>query len=134
MARLERIEGIGSQYGRKLATVGLRTTEKMLQAGATRKGREELAQATGISHKLILTWVNKADLFRVKGVGEEYSDLLEFSGVDSVAELAQRNPENLRDKMAEVNAKKKLVRQLPSAKAVMQWVAHAKKLPRAVHH
>ncbi len=92
----------------------------------------DLAATTGISEKLILRWVNMADLFRIKGVGEEYSDLLEASGVDTVPELAQRNAENLQAKMAEVNAEKKLVRRVPTLSEVTSWIDQAKALPRAV--
>ena len=92
---LNEIEGIGPTYAKKLVEVGVKTTEELLDRGATRKGREELSEKTGISAKLILEWVNLADLFRIKGVGEEYSDLLEEAGVDTVVELSRRNPENL---------------------------------------
>jgi len=78
---------------RKLEAAGVKTVEALLEAGATPKGREELAQKAGIDKGLILEWVNHADLFRIKGVAEEYSDLLEEAGVDTVVELAQRNPE-----------------------------------------
>lgn len=126
------IEGIGPVYAEKLAAVGLSTTEDLLAAGADRKGREDLAESTGISGQLILRWVNMADMFRVKGVGEEYSDLLEAAGVDTVPELAQRRADNLTLKMAEVNEKKKLVRRLPVESQVAAWIEDAKSLPRVV--
>ena len=134
MAKIIDVEGIGPKYAEDLTKVGITTTGKLLKTGATRKGREELAEKTGISGKLILEWVNHADLHRIKGVAEEYSDLLEEGGVDSVPELAQRNPENLHKKLVEVNKEKKLVRQLPSEKQVADWVKQAKSLPRMVHH
>src|SRR5690554_2613344 len=112
MVKIEEIEGIGSTYAKKLIEAGIKTTDDLLEAGATRAGRENLAAKTGVADKLILEWVNLADLFRIKGVGEEYSDLLEETGVDTVVELAKRVPENLHAKMAEVNAKEKLVRRL----------------------
>ena len=110
------------------------TTAGLLKAGSTPKGRQKLAEKSGISPKLILEWVNLADLFRVKGIGEEYSDLLEEAGVDTVPELAQRNPGNLYAALVETNRKKKLVRQLPSQAQVASWVAQAKDLPRVVSY
>ena len=130
MTKLESIEGIGEKYADQLREAGVGSQESLLGKGANPKGRKELAEATGISGKLILKWVNRADLARIKGVGEEYADLLEYSGVDTVPELAQRNPENLFAKMTEVNEAKKLVRSMPSAKQVAEWVAQAKELPR----
>jgi predicted flap endonuclease-1-like 5' DNA nuclease len=116
----------------KLQKVGITTTAKLLKAGATPKGRTELADKTGISSGRILEWVNHVDLFRIKGVGEEYSDLLEASGVDTVPELAQRNASNLYKKLAAVNQEKELVRRLPTEKQVADWVEQAKKLPRVI--
>lgn len=134
MAKLIDIEGIGEVYANKLAEVGLTTTGQLLKAGATPKGRADLVESTGIAKERILDWVNRADLFRIKGVGEEYSDLLELAGVDTVPELAQRNADNLHAKLAEVNAEKKAVRVLPSLNKVKDWVAQAKELPRAVSY
>jgi predicted flap endonuclease-1-like 5' DNA nuclease len=132
MANLLKVEGIGKTYAEKLAKAGVTTTKGLLDKGATPKGREELAKATGISSKLVLEWVNHVDLFRVTGVGEEFSDLLEEAGVDTVPELAQRKPENLYQKMVEVNQAKKLVRRLPSVAQVAEWVAEAKKMKRVI--
>ena len=132
MARIIDIEGIGKVYAEKLAGAGLTTVEALLKAGASPKGRQDLEEKTGISGKLILEWVTLADLFRIKGVGEEYSDLLEEAGVDTVPELAQRNAENLYAKLAETNAAKELVRRLPSQSQVADWVDQAKALPRVV--
>ena len=134
MAKIVDIEGIGPIYANKLVEAGVRTTGALLKAGATPKGRQALVEKTGIAHALILEWVNLADLFRIKGVGEEYSDLLEEAGVDTVKELAQRNADNLYTKIVEVNASKELVRKLPSSKQVADWVAQAKALPRAVEY
>lgn len=134
MATLLSVEGIGEKYAQTLKNAGVGTTQALLQQGATAKGRAELAQKSGISEKLILEWVNHVDLFRIKGVGEEYADLLEEAGVDTVVELAQRNAENLHQKMAEVNQAKKLVRQLPRQAQVADWIAQAKSLPRAVFY
>lgn len=134
MAKILDVEGIGPVYAEKLNAVGVRTTNKLLKVGATPKGREELAQKAGISGTLILEWVNHADLHRIKGVAEEYSDLLEEAGVDTVPELAQRNPQNLYAKLVEVNDQKRLVRQLPSEKQVADWVQQAKTMPRMIHY
>ncbi len=132
MAKIIDIEGIGPVYAKKLAAAGITTVEALLKAGASSKGREALEEETGIGGKLILEWVNLADLFRIKGVGEEYSDLLEEAGVDTVRELAQRNAENLYAKLREVNAAKKLVRRLPTLSQVADWIQQAKALPRVV--
>lgn len=126
MASISSIEGIGPAYSEKLAAAGIKTTEKLLKDGASKKGRKSIADASGIDEKKILRWVNMADLFRLKGVGEEYSDLLEAAGVDTVKELRNRNAANLHAKMTEVNAEKSLVRQLPSADKVEAWVTEAK--------
>lgn len=122
------IEGIGVSYKKKLQKIGVRTTGKLLERAATPKGRRQLAEESGIDEGRILKWANMADLMRIKGVAEEYSELLEAAGVDTVKELKRRNASNLVEKMAEVNAKKKLVRLLPSEKRVGSWVAHAKTL------
>ncbi|OMH40484.1 DUF4332 domain-containing protein [Desulfurobacterium indicum] len=132
--KITEIEGIGSAYAEKLAQIGITSVEELLEKGATAKGREEIAEKTGISKKVILNWVNRADLMRVKGIGEEYADLLEAAGVDSVPELARRNPENLYQKLKEVNEQKKLVRQIPSVKQIEKWIAQAKELPKKVTH
>lgn len=132
MASIDTIEGIGTRQATKLRKARVRTTEALLKVGATRRGRRELATTTGISEKLILAWVNRADLMRVKGVGEEYSDLMEAAGVDTVKELRRRNPANLLAAMVAVNSKKKLVRRLPTESMVTRWVDHAKTLDSVV--
>jgi len=114
MAKISDIEGIGPVYAEKLKNIEIRTVEKLLEVGATRKGRKEISEKSGISDTLILEWVNLADLFRIKGIGEEFSDLLEEAGVDTVKELAQRNAENLVAKIEEINTEKKLVRRTPN--------------------
>ena len=128
------IEGIGPVYKKKLKAVGISTTEKLLELGGTPKGRKDLAEKADISESLILEWVNLSDLFRIKGVGSEYSDLLEEAGVDTVVELSKRVPANLFNKMVEVNEAKKLVRKMPVEKQVADWVDQAKKLPRLVSY
>ena len=132
MASLTKVEGIGEVYAQKLAEAGIATTKALLDQGATPQGRKAIAKATDISAKLVLRWVNLVDLFRVKGIGEEYADLLEAAGVDTVPELKQRNPDNLYEKMKEVNKEKKLVRHLPGLERVKDWVAQAKTLPRVI--
>lgn len=132
MAKIQAIEGIGEVMGQKLSAAGITTTEALLEACATAKGRKELADKTGLDAGKLLGWANRADLFRIKGIGTQYSDLLEAAGVDTVPELAQRNAENLHAKMAEVNGEKKLVRQLPTLRLVQDWVSQAKALPRVI--
>ncbi len=132
MASISAIEGIGETYGAKLKALGITTTEALLERAATPKGRRDLVEALGVSEKLVLKWANRADLFRIKGIGEEFSDLLEAAGVDTVPELAQRVPENLHKKLLEVNASKKLVRRPPSLSEVADWVEQAKQLPRVL--
>ena len=132
MARLITIEGIGEVYAAKLQDAGIRTTEALLEATASPMDRQALEEKTGIGGKLILEWANHADLYRIKGVAEEYSDLLEEAGVDTVPELAQRNPANLHAKMVQVNIEKELVRRLPTQGQVKDWVAQAKDLPRVL--
>jgi PAS domain S-box-containing protein len=123
---IEKIEGIGPVYARKLLEVGIKTTADLLDQGKSRKGREELVEKSGISSLLILKWVNMADLMRIKGVGEEYSELLERAGVDTVKELRNRNPQNLYEAMAKENETNKLVRRLPTLAEVESWVKEAK--------
>ena len=132
MAKLAAVEGIGDIYSQKLREVGIGTTEALLERGATPKGRQALAEETGIGDKLILEWVNHVDLFRIKGVAEEYSDLLEEAGVDTVPELAQRNAGNLYAKLQAVNLEKELVRRLPTLDQVSDWIQQAKALPRVI--
>ncbi|MCX8032627.1 MAG: DUF4332 domain-containing protein [Thermoleophilia bacterium] len=134
MANVAEVEGIGPVYADKLKEKGITTTEALLKVGATAKGRAELAAATGIDEKRILEWVNRADLMRIKGVGTQYSDLLEAAGVDSVVELSRRRADNLTKKMAEVNEEKKLVRKLPVESQVAAWIEEAKTLPRMVSY
>ena len=134
MTKLADIEGIGAAYAAKLEAAGLTSIENLLEVCCVKKGRKDIAEKSGISEKLILGWANRADLSRIKGVSTQYADLLECAGVDTVPELAQRNAENLQAKMAEVNEEKNLVRQVPSASQVTNWVAQAKDLPRVITH
>jgi predicted flap endonuclease-1-like 5' DNA nuclease len=134
MTKLSEIEGIGEAYSAKLTDAGITSIENLLESCCEKKGRKELAEKTGISEKLVLNWVNRADLARIKGVSTQYADLLECAGVDTIPELAQRNAENLQAKMVEVNEEKNLVRQVPSASQVEAWVTQAKLLPRVINH
>jgi len=123
------IEGIEADVAARLKSVGIRSTATLLEAARNPKGRKTLAEKTGYDEKKILCWANMADKMRIKGVGEEYAELLHAAGVDTVKDLKYRNPGNLAKAMAAANAKRKLVRLLPSEKAVLRWIEHAKKLP-----
>ncbi len=132
--RIEDIEGIGKVFGERLRAAGIKDTATLLARCATPKDRAALAEATGIAPGLVLKFANRADLMRVKGVGEEFSDLLEAAGVDTVPELAQRKAANLHAALEAANAAKKLVRQAPSLKTVQGWIAAAKEMPRALQY
>ena len=136
MASIETIEGIGVKHGKALRKAGIRSTAALLKAGGSKKGRKALAAESGCTEHQLLEWVNRADLMRVRGVGEEYSDLLEQSGVDTVKELRNRKPANLHQKMIDTNIAKKgrIVRRPPSLGEVERWVAHAKQLDPMVTH
>lgn len=131
---IEEIEGIGPAYGAKLTAANIATTQDLLARGATRKGRADIAEETGISDTLILEWVHHADLMRIKGIGPEYSDLLEEAGVQSPAELAQRNAANLAATIETANEAKNLVRHVPSESVLAGWIAAAKELEKVVEH
>jgi predicted flap endonuclease-1-like 5' DNA nuclease len=132
MVPLEKVEGIGKISAQKLSWAGIESTETLLERGATRRGRQVIAGETGLSSKRILEWVNHVDLFRIKGVGEEYAELLEEVGVKNMMELAHSSPENLAERIAQVNEARKLVRRQPSLKVVKRWVKEAQKLPQIV--
>ena len=134
MSKLETIEGIGPVLCEKLESAGVGSCENLLETGATKKGRGEIAAKCGIAEAKMLKFVNHADLMRIKGIGGEYSELLEAAGVDSVPEMAQRNAANLVAKMTSVNEEKKLVRALPSEAQVEGWIKEAGGLPKVVHH
>ncbi len=134
MTKIIDIEGIGPAFAAKLTEAGITTVEGLLKAGGAPGGRKDLAAKTGIDTKKILEWVNRADLFRITGVGTQFSDLLENAGVDTIKELATRRPDNLHAKMLEVNEAKNLVNRAPSLSEVEKWVAEAKTLPAAVSH
>lgn len=132
--KIEDLEGVGPVYGARLRSAGVQTTDDLLEKAGPAAGRRALAQETGLTPDQLLRWTNHADLYRIKGIGSEYADLLERSGVDSCAELAQRNAGNLATTMAEANAASELVRRLPTEDVVAGWIAQAKGLPKVVTH
>jgi predicted flap endonuclease-1-like 5' DNA nuclease len=134
MANIKDVQGIGEAYAAKLKTAGVTKVEDLLAKAGSAKGRKDLAAAAGVDEDALLTWVNHADLFRIKGVAGQYSELLEAAGVDSCAELAQRKAENLYQKILAVNGEKKLVKRPPTQGQVAGWVEQAKKLPKVVSH
>ena len=132
---IEDVEGIGPENAASLRGVGITSTEALLERGATTAGRSDIAASTGISAKLVLEWVNHVDLMRIDGVGSEYSDLLEAAGVDSPAELAQRNAANLAQTFQELDAARPdWIRNIPSQATVEGWIEQAKALPKIVTH
>lgn len=128
------VEGIGAVYAEKLIAAGVESTDALLAKCAKPAGRAELAEATGISPKLILTWTNHCDLMRINGVGPQFSELLEAAGVDTVKELKHRVPANLQAKLEEVNAEKHLVRRVPAVSEVDKMVEQAKELPAVMEY
>lgn len=128
------IERIGPEYAERLRAAGIRTTSRLLDSAKSLKLRKQLAEKTGLDEKRILGWANLADRMRIKGVGEDYAVLLQAAGVDTIRELKYRNPERLARSMAEANAKKKLVRILPSGRAVERWIENAKRLPPKISY
>lgn len=134
MPSIDSIAGMGVRQATALRKARIRTTEALLKRGATRAGRRRVAADTGLAEEMILSWVNRADLMRVRGIGGEYSDLLEAAGVDTVKELKTRKPANLHATMVKLNDKKHLVRRLPTEAMVESWVATAAKLPAVVRY
>lgn len=136
MANIADIEGIGPANAKKLGDAGVKSTGALLKAAGAKAGRKELSTKTGIGEANLLEWVNRADLFRVKGVGTQYSDLLEAAGVDSPLELSKRRADNLAKAMNDANTKgaKKLVRRPPTESMVQAMIDSAKTLDKAVFH
>ncbi|GJM63984.1 DUF4332 domain-containing protein [Persicobacter diffluens] len=128
------IEGIGPAYSTKLAEVGIHTVEELLSKGASREGRNHLAQVTGLDEKRILKWVNMADLFRIKGIASQFAELLKASGVSTVKELQHRRADHLREKLMEVNAEKNLTKAIPSLSTVEDFIEQAKNLSPVISH
>ena len=133
--KIEEVEGIGATLAQKLSAAGVGSTDALLEKGATAAGRGKLSEVTGISESMLLKWVNHADLMRLDGVGSEYSDLLEAAGVDSCAELAQRNAANLAITFQELDAARPdTVRRVPSEATITAWIAQAKTMAKVVSH
>jgi predicted flap endonuclease-1-like 5' DNA nuclease len=133
--KIEDIEGVGPVFAAKLNAAAVQTTDDLLKSGGTRKGRQDLADATGLTTAQILEWVNRADLYRIKGVGSEFSDLLEMAGVDTVVELARRNAANLAAAFQKVLADHPdVVRRVPGESQAADWIEQAKGLPRVVEY
>jgi len=126
--KVEQIEGIGEVYAEKLNAAGIKTTEELLEKCAAPKGRKDLAEATGISEKLVLKWTNHADLMRINGIAGQFAELLEAAGVDTVKELKHRVPANLQAKLEEVNAVKNLCNRVPAVSEVERMIEQAKEL------
>jgi hypothetical protein len=123
------IDGVDGDVAAILKSVGIRSTNRLLEAARTVKGRKVLAEKTGFHERQLLCWANVADRMRIKGISKEYAELLQAAGVDTVKELKYRNPQNLARAMADANKKRKVVRQLPSEKVVKRWIENARLLP-----
>jgi len=132
MAKLSEIKGITIRISYLIEAQGIKTVESLLENCSTPKGRKELCANSGLEHKDVLTWANRADLARIKGIATQNADLLEAAGVDTVPELAQRNPENLHAAILEENNKHRIVSKMASLNQVKDWVAQAKELPRVI--
>jgi predicted RecB family nuclease len=128
------LDGMDEDAVALLREAGIRTTEKLLEAAKDARGRKVLATRTGLDEKVILSWANKADRMRIKGMGKDYADLLQAAGVKTVRDLKYRNPSRLAMAMAAANKKKKLVQVLPSEKAVVRWIDQAKRLPLKISY
>lgn len=132
--KIDQIEGIGPVSAEKLGTAGIKSTDDLLKMCCDAKGRKSTAEKTGLGENQLLKWTNMADLMRISGVGEEYSELLEAAGVDTVKELRNRRADNLASKMSEINKLKKLTRTVPSEKQVARWVEQAKSMEAVITH
>lgn len=132
--KIDVIEGIGESYAHKLQASGVNTTEELLKKAATKKGREALAEETGISEKLILKWTNHADLFRIRGIAGQFAELLEAAGVDTVKELRHRVAGNLAAACEEVNDRRNLCNRVPSVKEIQAMIDQAKEMEPRVKY
>ena len=126
--KITEIEGIGPVFQEKLAAAGVTTVEGLLEAGASKSGRKQIAADSGIDESRLLVWVNMADLFRIKGVASQFAELLKAAGVDTVKELRNRNAENLHAKLVEVQEEKKITRSVPGLSQVTDYIEQAKEL------
>jgi predicted flap endonuclease-1-like 5' DNA nuclease len=125
---IETIEGIGHTYGNRLRNAGVKTVGDLLRAGSSRTGRRNLANKVDVAPATLLKWVSRADFLRIKGIGTQYSGLLESAGVDTVADLSMRDPSSLHAKLGRINMEKNLVRRTPTPKMIRDWVRSAKNL------
>ena len=125
---LSAIEGLTAYSASKLKSLGIRTSEALLEAASTANGRKRLSAKTGISEQQLLEWANFSDYMRIPGMGKAKVGLVRAAGVTTVRELRLRNPARLAQNMKEVNTKRKLVRIMPSEKSVGQLIAQARKL------
>lgn len=132
--KIEDIEGIGPVIGQKMRDAGIKDTDSLLENTLTPKQRDELSQKVGLSAKQILKFANMVDLYRIHGIGSEFSELLQVAGVNTVLELAQRNATNLAQSLAETNEVKKLTRRVPSEVEVTKWIEEAKTIPRKLEY
>ena len=131
--RISELAGVTVDIAKGLLDAGLNNSDKLLAAAGQPNARKELAAKLGVAERAVLELANRADLARIKGVGKVYSDLLEFAGVDTVAELCRRNADNLFAKINEVAGDHDVVR-TPRLDQVKDWVAQAKELGRAIHY
>ena len=134
MASIAAIESMDQRDATKLRKAGVRTTDALLKTAATRTGRRRLAREANLSESEILSWVNRADLMRIKGIGSEYADLMEAAGVDTIRELRRRNPDRLLTAMTEMNVRRRLIRRLPTDGMVAGWIEAAKGIEPLVTH
>lgn len=132
--RIDEIEGIGPANKAKLEAAGVSNTDQLLEKAASKAGRKALAEATGIDEKRILTFVNLADLMRVKGIGRQFAELLQAAGVDTIKELRTRKAANLAAAVAATNAEKKLAKAVPSESQIEEFIEAAKAMEPAVTH
>ena len=132
--KIEEIQGIGPSFAEKLAAASISSTDNLLTLCCDRSGRKKTAEATGVSESLLLKWSNMADMMRISGIGPQFAELLEASGVDTVKELAQRNAENLATKMAEVNNDKNLTNAVPVSSVIQGWIDAAKTTDPKITH
>lgn len=131
---ITKLAGIGPEKATRLKALGIRTSEKLLDAAKSPKKRRELAEKLDVSEQTVLRWANLTDRMRIKGVREPYAELLKDAGVVTVRELRYRNPTRLMERMAAANAKNKRVRLLPSEKHVERWIQDARKLQPKIRY
>ena len=133
MASISAIRAIGHRDATKLRKARVRTTDALLNQAATRKGRADVSERTGIPTADLLRWAQQADLMRIKGVGSEYADLLAGAGVDTIKALRRRNAANLMAAMSQVNAKRRIVQRLPTVEMVQGWIDEANEIEPIVN-